>query len=119
MAETKFYDSPAYIGYANEQPDDKRIPKWEEQFNKQGFDDSCTWSLDYTIIKFITPRLKRFLEIHKEMSPEDDFNWELQHMLDGFELYLSTSFNEFNEEHKKKVDNSFYILSKCYRGLWW
>lgn len=114
-----FNKHPSYIGYADEMSKDNRLKQWEEQYNSRGFDDTVTWSLDFMIAKFIAPRLKRYIEISKEMHDADDFHKELDKMLAGFELYISKDFNEFNEDHIAKVNESFEILAKEYRGLWW
>lgn len=39
---------------------DKREPLWKKQRKKWGFDERDLWSLDYTIAKFVLPRLERF-----------------------------------------------------------
>lgn len=118
---TKFYESPSYLGYANDPDmvDDKRQEKWEKQYNERGFDDTCTWSFDDTLIRFITPRLKRFLEISEEITQADEFHADVRKMLEGFEFYMSGKFNDCDMEHNKVLDESFALLAKNHRGLWW
>lgn len=115
----KFYEHPSYSGYANELTKDSRMEEWEKDYNERGFDDTVTWSLDDTLIKWLTPRLERFLEISEQITDADEFHNDVREMLYGFKLYTSTDFSEFNEEHIKKLNKSFELLAKNYRGLWW
>lgn len=111
---------PMYCGYGDTLPeDDDRLPKFREQCNERGFDDSVTWSFDYKLVEWIVPRLERFLEISREFTAEPEFHEIVQEMLDGFKLYISPDFNEFDEEENKKVTHSFELLAQNYRGLWW
>lgn len=117
----KFYEHPAYIGYACDENmiNDKRQEDWEEQFNERGFDNTTLWSLDEMIVRFLTPRIKAFSEAYKDSVKDDsNFHLELQSMIDGFEFRLSPEFNEHNEEHMKKLDNSFLILAQNHSSLW-
>lgn len=116
----KFYQHPSYDGLANTcPPDDARMSSWEEQYNTQGFDNTVTWSLDDSLIRWLTPRLERFLEISKDCVDEPEFHNDIQIMLDGFNHYLSDEYNEYNAESSAKLTHSFEILAKNYRGLWW
>ena len=60
--------------------------KWFIQRRRQGFDDRELWSLDYTIAKYVYPRLKVFNKINKvsiascffadeEKVEHDDADW--------------------------------------------
>lgn len=40
----------------------------------QGWDDSDTWNLDYTVAKFMLPRLRRFIELNCGYPPS--ITWE-------------------------------------------
>jgi len=62
----KYYEKQIGIGspeqyYWNGMKKDDRQPKWKEQQNKYGFDERETWSLDFTFIAWIYPRLKWIL----------------------------------------------------------
>ena len=116
----KYYKHPAYIGYANELPKkDDRHKDFEKQYNERGFDDSVTWSLDDMLIRWSAPRLERLIEIDKEIIDEPELIKNLETMLEGFQLYLSDDFDEFNKKHMKKLDKSFKLLAENYRGMWW
>lgn len=116
----KYYEHPAYVGYADSLPkNDDRLKEFKKQYNKYGFDDSVTWSLDYMLVKWLTPRLERLIEIDKEFIDEPELIKDFETMLKGFKLYISDEFDEFNSKHMKKIDKSFKLLAKNYRGMWW
>ncbi len=55
-----------YYGEALElTDDDKRLEEFQKQRLERGFDESEIWSIDYLIISFALPRIKRLLEIEK------------------------------------------------------
>lgn len=112
-----FTEHPSYDGLLTK--DDKRCKEYKKDYNKRGFDDSVTWSLDHSLICWLTPRLRRFLEISKDFTEADEFHTDVEKMLEGFELYLTPEFNEYSDEHQKKLKMSFTLLSENYRGLWW
>ena len=112
-----FTEHPSYDGLLDK--DDKRTKKAKKDYNKRGFDDSVTWSLDDSLTHWLTPRLRRFLELSEGYTLADDFHKDVRKILKGFELYCSDDFNEFNPKHLKKLNKSFRLLAKNYRGLWW
>lgn len=112
-----FTEHPSYDGLLEKK--DKRCEEYKKDYDTRGFDDSVTWSLDDSLIRWLTPRLTRFLEISEETTDAPEFHENVKKILIGFELYTSDEFEEFNKEHMKKLDESFKILAKIYRGLWW
>jgi hypothetical protein len=50
---------------------DERQGKFRKKRLERGFDDSETWSLDYTVASFIIPRLERYQELANEKLGED------------------------------------------------
>ncbi|MEA2037233.1 MAG: hypothetical protein U9O94_06995 [Nanoarchaeota archaeon] len=112
-----FTAHPSYDGLLSQ--DDSRVVKYKQDYDKRGFDDSVTWSLDHCLIHWLTPRLRRFLEISRETTEADEFHNEVEEMLKGFELYCTTRYNEFKKEHREQLDNSFKLLAKLQSGLWW
>jgi len=121
-SDLKFYEHPGYIGYAGDKDmaNDYRQQAWERQYFERGFDDTVTWSLDEMLIKWLTPRLKKFLEFSEDFTGDnDEFHKDVKEMLKGFEFYLSDEFDEIDKKHVKKVDKSFKLLAKNYKKLWW
>ena len=113
----KFYNHPTYIGYAK---DAKRKKKHKKQFNAQGFDDTVTWSLDYSIVRFIYPRLKRYYELSDKIIDIDaveGFREAIEDMLEGFKI-LADDEILFDKEYKK-IHKAFEQLAKYHNHLWW
>lgn len=96
-------------------PEDERWEKYKQQRIERGFDDSETWSLDTTIIKFILPRLKRFKEIPcgypSYLNSEEEWDKILQTMIDWMEHY---DVIMDDSEYKEGRDNFFEYFS----ALW-
>lgn len=102
----------------------KRALKHFWQRRVKGWDDSDTWSLDYKIIEFTLPRLKRYKEIaaHKVTpgSVETNEEWVaiVESMITYMELYIEHDGwvpSEFKEEYDKGRENFF----KYFHALWW
>ena len=96
-------------------PEDERWEKYKQQRIERGFDDSETWSLDATIIKFVLPRLKRFKEIPfgypSCLNSQEEWDKILQTMIDWMENY-DVIMDDF--EYKEGRDNFF----KYFSNLW-
>lgn len=57
-----------YYGEALDLKDsDERLKEFQEQRLKRGFDESECWSIDYVIVSFALPRIKRLLEIEENI----------------------------------------------------
>lgn len=126
--ETKFYDEPHYDGIYNEEilksdiesDGGKRYRRLQKQYQKYGFDDSVTWSMDYTLAAWLAPRLERFIEIASEVTVmEDSYRKDLEEMLEGFKLLADKDTDVYGTDDEKKVDKAFELLAKHYGGLWW
>lgn len=124
----KFYKHPAYIGYATANNGKKRRKLWKKQFNEQGFDDTVTWSLDDSIVKFILPRLKRYYEIasniivmDEKRSEEDTETFEeaIKSMIEGFEIQQADFNFDADPEKLAKYMKAWELLAKWHRLLWW
>lgn len=83
--------------------------RWFWQRLTRGFDDRDLWSLDYTIMAFTLPRLKRFRQV-TDGYPGDlpDFEaWEaeLDLMIAAFEYLLSDQVILLpDEDHQRGLD---------------
>lgn len=101
----------------------KRIIKFWWQRITCGWDDSETWSLDISIAKHITPRLKRFKELNDGypmgMNPEA-WNRILDMMIEAFELVSDGDMEwRTNERSQRKIRAGLYLFHKYYFQLWW
>jgi thiamine kinase-like enzyme len=96
--------------------DDERKPKWAEQRDKWGFDDTETWNLDNTIVDFILPRLKRFVKVTNgypnEFKNMREWKKTLNKIIKGLEKYE----DDFRGEESKEAIG---LLFKHFSSLWW
>ena len=108
---------------------DTRNYKFLWQKLTRGFSDKDTWNLEYTIAKFILPRLVRFKEIGKcrPMNlTKEEWNAKLGDMIFSME-YAANQFKnrEFyeNEEHRKefdeRIDRGTKFFGEYFFDLWW
>lgn len=95
------------------------------QRNTRGWDDSETWNLDYTIAKFILPRLKRFKLLANGYPAEfdniDEWYEIIDKMIEAFECILSDDYYDlrYTEEFEAKINEGLDLFRKYYRNLWW
>lgn len=109
----------------------KRMIKFFFQRIFRGFDDSETWSLDWTFYRWLQPRLKRFMELNcaypgNEQYPtfeswqneiskrlvqleyiikDDDYNF------DDWSYIPKKELKELNKKHNK---NTINLIAFCY-----
>ena len=97
---------------------------WEEykaQRIENGFDESELWSLDYTIARFICPRLKQFSEdvisYPTGMTCEE---WEdkLKQMVKAFEIIVDDNNWELDKEQVDVVNNGLDLFREHFFSLW-
>jgi len=113
----------------------KRAFKFFWQRRTRGFDDSELWSLDWTIVKFIHPRLKAFTKdahlsapMHPTETDDTGFpralttkEWRaiLLEMLDGFEIALDDDLLYPPEgEAGIKIERSLDLFREWFFHLW-
>ena len=99
--------------------DDQRGPQFKKQRLERGFDESETWSLDYTIARFIAPRLKAFIEIYKDVIVDNnDLVPRAERALKAFERIADDSvvcgIEECNE-----IEEALKGFAEIFLGLWW
>ena len=90
---------------------------------KYGFYDKETWNLDYTIAKFILPRLKRFRDVTICYPPElksfDEWQKILDKMIWSFESMINDYDDALDPEQSKKQQEGLDLFSKYFADLWW
>ncbi len=90
---------------------------------QHGWDDSETWSLDYSLAKLILPRLRRFKEL-ANWKPSD-LTWEewqaaLDQMIAAFEYAGSEErWNDVAGKGQDLHQEGLELFSKYYFRLWW
>lgn len=92
----------------------------------RGYSDEELWNLDSTFIEWILPRLKTFKEKNCgypiEMSSKEEWDEELETMIQAFEYYLKGPFSvnaEEREREDKIIAKGFELFGKRIRNLWW
>lgn len=89
----------------------------------RGWDDSETWSMDYTFVEWIIPRLKRFKQL--ENGHPSDLSWEtwqriLDDMIEGFEFYLKEDeLTNYEKREDGKFKKAMFLFYTYLENLWW
>lgn len=100
----------------------KRTKKLMKQFEKKGWTDTETWSLDHSFANWMLPRLKRFRETTCSYPGRDASEKEwydiLDKMIKGFEIMASEDYFAISKENDAIVQEAMYLLAKWYRHLW-
>ena len=102
---------------------DDRLPKFKVQRETLGFDDTETWNLDYAIIGFIQPRLRRFIEIAPIAWDSDEGH--LQAIKDIREVdrifthCVENEDYEYQPNYDKDLRKAWKLLIKNINYLWW
>ncbi len=88
----------------------------------RGWDDSQTYSLDYSLGQIIAPRLSRLKEINNgypdSMTPEE-WNAKLDKMIAAFEFAGSERRWEAGPEEFEKHNEGLKLFAEHYWQLWW
>ena len=79
-------------------------------------------NLDYTLAKFILPRLYAFKDLEKQSVPfgfNDMHEWNraIQHMIDAFELIMSGDYPLCTCEVSDAIDEGLKLFGKYFRYL--
>lgn len=113
-------------GFSKELPaSDNRQEFFAKQREERGFDDTETWALDHVIAKFVTPRLKRFKELHichPHGITMEEWDEIIQKMIDGFEEILTrddTREKRGREYDSEKVQEGLKLFAEYFHDLWW
>ncbi len=105
------------------------IKSWiKKKYQKltRGYSDEELWNLDATIAEWIVPRLKTFKEKNCGypigVSSKEEWDEELETMIQAFEYYLQDPFSvnaEERERQDKIIAKGFELFGKRIRNLWW
>lgn len=89
---------------------------------------SETWNLDWTIIKFILPRLRRFRDVTNgypcEFESLNEWKSVIDCMISGFEVGIGSEDDDgericLSDSEQRRVDDSLQLLFKYFWCLWW
>lgn len=101
--------------------DDKSKQQTERAKKKYGFDSSEVWDLDYTFIAWVYPRLKMLKEVqnaHPVWVTKEEYDKEVDEMINGFETYLMDDTPFSLKEEREKVNRSLDLFKKYFWDLW-
>ena len=97
----------------------KRKIRFWYQRRTRGFDDSETFSLDYSLAKLILPRLQRFKQVSIDVLPSEMTSEEwseiLDKMINAFDYYSSKRRWSSTEDHEEGLK----LFAQYYTDLWW
>jgi hypothetical protein len=83
-------------------------------------EEEC-WNLDYTLAKFIIPRLYKFKQVNKNSYPigfdgVEDWHKTIDKMIKAFELQIGSSIHQ-NEE-RKIINKGLHLFATYFNDLW-
>jgi hypothetical protein len=106
--------------------------KFLKQRVVRGWDDSETWSLDFTVAKFMLPRLIRFKELkcgypcnltNEEWDAIlDEMIWLLQYHVDHCEEGTAKSIRKYDissDEFSNRYEKASKLFGEYFGSLWW
>ena len=91
---------------------------------KYGFDTSDTWSLDYSMAKWLYPRLVHFKETTQSYPDRYTYNeWIelLEEICEGIELYLKNTYScslEDDRKGREAYKKSMQLIVDNLHDLW-
>ena len=121
-----FYEWNKSVFYVNKK--DERYQKFIDQKKEFGFTDEETWSLYDNIVLFVTPRLKRFIEIIEEtgtypasLTSSQEWLEILNKILFSFEKLFEISKNDVKvtDEDHEKIKEGLNLFGEWFLDLWW
>ena len=94
---------------------DSRREEYKKQRMERGFDDTELWNLDYTILRFVLPRLKAYKDVAvgttSDFKDEDEWMECIEKMIKSIESILEDGDNVDYE--------GFELFKKYFFDLWW
>ena len=95
--------------------------KWQKL--TRGYSDEELWNLDYTICKWLLPRLKTFKEETNSYpstltSPKE---WDdiLEKIILALELHSSDLPSNKEQTRSEQIREGFELFGKYFWNLWW
>lgn len=103
--------------------DISRFFRFFYQRRRRGFDNSELWSLDYTIAKFIAPRLRAFIdEFGGRSCPQGltskQWRAKLEKMHKAFELMASDKMWTASKKEAKIMEDGLDLFREWFFHLW-
>lgn len=88
---------------------------------RRGWDDSETWSLDFSLSQLILPRLKRFKTLRNSMIISDpEWDHDMDKMIKAFEfLGDEARWDCYDNAKWEEAQEGIELFAKNYTRLWW
>ena len=108
------------VNFSLIEPDDERWEEFKKERLDHGFDESETWNLDATIVKFTLPRLKEFRECHNgypAIYTEESWNEMIDKMifwLENFDVIPTA-----DKDKAAKLAEGKQLFFDNFENLWW
>lgn len=99
----------------------KRAIRFFWQRHTRGWDDSDTWSLDWTLAHWLLPRLKRFKELNDGFPhpfTEEEWDGVLDKMIKAFEIIVGAECWD-GDMDMNEVNEGLDLFRKHFIDLWW
>jgi len=100
---------------------DPRQARWTEQREARGFDDTELWNLDFTIARFVLPRLKAFKTMGHGYPGNltfDEWNTILDKMIFSFEYAANDDKLFGDSEFHETVNEGMQYFADYFFHLW-
>jgi len=102
----------------------KRRLRFFWQRRTRGWDDSETWSLDWSLANLILPRLERYREItcgHPADLTKKQWHKILDDIVFAFRYHADFEKHtaEYWKKHGKRVERGMQLFAEWYGALWW
>jgi hypothetical protein len=114
---------------AGEKPTKKfqaRTKRFTKQYEKQGWSDMDTWSIDARFAEWIVPRLRRFMELNNGYPggstgmTEKKWDKTLKEMLEGFEVIIREDYYDSSAcKDQAKALRALKLFGEWAPHLWW
>lgn len=109
-----------YYGEALElKNNDKRLEEFQQQRLERGFDESECWSIDYVIVSFALPRIKRLLEIEENIYSQitEEAEGIIDFKCEEYLKDLKQIVRDLEDYDNNQTDLSLFF--KRFKQLWY
>lgn len=94
------------------------------EFKHDGVDRVHTYSIDFTVIMFLLPIIKKFKEVNDGYPYQhtwESWNETIQKIIDGWQIFVDNggTFCGLSDEATKKVLHADELFFKHFHDLWW
>lgn len=114
-------DNPVYTLKDDKTASKERKQKSKKFFKKNGFYFEECWNLDFTIARFILPRLVHFKKIQHSTPAslsEKEWNEILDKMIKAFALLTDQESLFASRKQQETIEEGLNLFAKYFQSLW-